>query len=139
MGAGGVLLATALQTRSFFHRHKPIRTDGKKRHIRLAWPEPDYDPLLWLCQQGIFGRYDLTVDLVETSGGNSAIDAVVTSRADAALSPLLDWLPVLYQDEEDELPAVWPVAFAVGVIACSSGVTCICTRLATLLEKRSAF
>ncbi|GBR11734.1 ABC transporter substrate-binding protein [Asaia spathodeae] len=105
MGAGGVILATALQTHSFFHRHRPVQTDGKKRHIRLAWPEPDYDPLLWLCQQGIFGRYNLTVDLVETPGGNSAIDAVVNNRADAALSPLLDWLPALYQDEENELPA----------------------------------
>ncbi|GAB6854765.1 ABC transporter substrate-binding protein [Asaia astilbis] len=105
MGAGGVILATALQSRHFFHHHKPIATDGKNRHVRLAWPEPDYDPLLWLCQQGIFGRYDLTVDIVKVPGGTSAVDAVISNRADAALSPLLDWLPVLYQDEENELPA----------------------------------
>jgi len=103
MGAGGILLATALQTRHIFHRRKQIATDGKKRRVRLAWPEPDYDPLLWLCQQGIFGRYDLEVEIIEAGGGNSAIDAVLNGRADAALAPLLDWLPTLYQDDADEL------------------------------------
>ena len=104
MGAGGILLATALQTRHIFHHRKQIATDGKKRRVRLAWPEPDYDPLLWLCQQGIFGRYDLEVEIIEAGGGNSAIDAVLNGRADAALAPLLDWLPTLYQDDADELP-----------------------------------
>lgn len=105
MGAGGILLATALQTRHVFHHRKQIATDGRKRRLRLAWPEPDYDPLLWLCQQGIFGRYDLDVEIVEVSGGNSAIDALLNGRAQAALAPLLDWLPILYQDDSDDLPA----------------------------------
>lgn len=105
MGAGGIILATALQSRHVFHHRARIATDGKPRRVRLAWPEPDYDPLLWLCQQGLFGRYNLQVDIVEVGGGNSAIDAVQNGRADAALSPLLDWLPALYQDDAEDLPA----------------------------------
>lgn len=105
LGGGAVAFATALESRRFFTRHRPVRTDGKPRRLRLAWPEPDYDPLLFLCRRDTFARYGLDVEIVDAEEGNAAIETVLSGQSDAAVAPLLDWLPTLYRDEGGELPA----------------------------------
>ncbi|AOX19599.1 ABC transporter substrate-binding protein [Kozakia baliensis] len=103
---GGVALAAALiETRHFLHPQRHVTTDGKIRHVRLAWPEAAYDPIYDLCRKDLFSRFSLDVELADTSSGNMAIDAVRSGRADAAVAPILDWIPALYTSRPDQIPA----------------------------------
>ncbi|CAI9122154.1 ABC transporter substrate-binding protein [Brytella acorum] len=101
IGSVVVLAGVAFEGRK--RRHAPnLMTDGRRRSLRLIWPDCDTDPLALLATQGSFDKYNLDVTLVNAAHGDAAIDALLGGRADAAVSPLLDWLPRFHTVAPDQ-------------------------------------
>ncbi|AQS88233.1 nitrate/sulfonate/bicarbonate transporter substrate-binding periplasmic protein [Neoasaia chiangmaiensis NBRC 101099] len=106
IGGAAIAAAAALETQHLLHRPRHhLETDGKTRSLRIAWPDSDTDPLLMLAQDGEFGQFGLDVTIINAANGDAAIDAVTQGRADAAVAPLLAWIPRLRDAPSGQLPA----------------------------------
>ncbi|MCH4022646.1 MAG: ABC transporter substrate-binding protein [Acetobacter sp.] len=83
--------------------HQPRQPDGRLRSITIAWPSPTTTHVLQIARQnGFFAANNLHIITPEhISSATDAITALQTGKADAAVIPILTWLPALH----DGLPA----------------------------------
>lgn len=74
--------------------------------LRMAWADARYEPMLSLCQHGIFDRYGIDLTLTPTDTDSDSINCLNTSDpVDLVVAPLLDWLPAFFRPNVPPPPA----------------------------------
>ncbi|MBU2654952.1 ABC transporter substrate-binding protein [Acidomonas methanolica] len=108
MVGGAALAVFALVEGPFLMRprHGKLASDGRRRELKLIWPDADTNTLLHLARMTTFDRYGLDVTVINAANGDSALDALTNGSVDAAAVPLLDLLPRLHATPTPELPGL---------------------------------
>jgi NitT/TauT family transport system substrate-binding protein len=82
--------------------------DAPPKKLKVAWAQAAacHSPLAFAKEKGIFQKYGLDVELIDFQGSSEQLlEAIATSKADAGIGLLLQWLKPLEQGFDVKLVA----------------------------------